>query len=214
MRHTRHSVPRTLAFALLLALPHTAMAFDFPVTGTATIAGSAGDLPPNSHFAGSGYDSATGAIASGRFVFPQTTSVSSDGTLRVTWQMSQANTSSGQVASDGVAALTDASFKLTVISASYGGFPLSLGTCVFQPITVGLSGTASASGLVLADEQFDIPPAPPGNCGSFRDQINDAFAGSNNRIDLHLDGDFTPPGDGDRIFDNGFEAATSLDAAR
>ncbi len=208
MNHSRFSVRRMAALALLLALPQGALATDFVVTGTATMNGNAGSLPANSFFAGSAYDVATGAIASGSFTFPQTTS--SNGSIVVTWRMEQTNTSSGQVASDGVAALTDASFKLTVLSTSIGGFPVPIGTCVFQPITIGLSGTAVSSGLDLVDEQFDIPEAPPGNCGSVRDQINGAFVGSNNRIDLHLAGVFTPPGDGDRIFVDGFETDVRL----
>lgn len=204
MDHSWFSDRRMVALALLLMLPQATLAADFVVTGIATMNGNAGALPANSFFAGSAYDGATGAIASGSFTFPQTTS--SNGSTVVTWRMEQTNTSSGQVASDGVAALTDASFKLTVLSASLGGFPIPLGTCVFQPITIGLSGTVVQGGLDLADEQFDIHETPPGNCGSVRDQINATFAGSNNRIDLHLAGDFTPPGANDRIFVDGFEA--------
>ncbi len=196
-----------LAFVMTAAFPRLAAAVDFAVTGTATINGNAAVLPAGGKFANSGYDLVTGAIANGKFTFPQTTSTSSSGgvTYVVKYQLSQTDTSSGQVASDGVAALTDASLKLTVVSATANGFPIPIGACAFQPIVAGLSGTGSATGLDLADSQFDIPEAPPGDCGSFRDQINAAFAGSSNSIEIHLDGDFTPPSDMDRIFDDGFE---------
>lgn len=193
----------SLVAALALAAPVVGFAADFPVSGTIVVNGQQGALPDGGAFAGSGYDTATGAIAAGRFTFPVSTA--SSGAVTVRYQLSQANTSAGQVAADGVAALETASLKLAVLSATYSGVPVSLGTCEFQPILVELAGTGAAGGLDLADAQFDIPPAPPGNCGAFRDQINAAFAGGDNGITVHLDGDFTPPVGDDTIFRSGFD---------
>lgn len=197
-----------IALALTLAWPVASMAVDFPVTGSVSIGGSPGGLPAGSFFAGSDYDAATGAVAAGAFTFPETTSTANAQgvTITVTWQLSQTGTSTGQVAPDGVAALSTASMRLVVLSATASGFPLPLGPCEFQPILLDLAGTGSAAGLVLSDEQFDIPPAAIGQCGSLRDSINDAFAGGDNRIDLVVSGDFTPPAGDDVIFADGFES--------
>lgn len=198
---------RRTAFALAMSWPALAAAVDFPVAGSAVIGGNLGGLPAGGLFAGSAYDAATGAIAAGTFAFPVTTSTTTaqGTTIVVTWQLGQVDTSAGQVASDGVAALSTASMKLAVLSATAGGFPLPLGPCEFQPILLDLAGSGSATGLVLSDEQFDIPPAAIGQCGSLRDQINGAFAGGDNRIDLLVSGDFTPPAGDDAVFADGFE---------
>jgi hypothetical protein len=205
LRHRRLAI--TALFACASA---TAGATDFPVTGTITINGNAGTLPTGGTFAGSAYDVTTGDIASGAFTFPVAT-LSFDttfGPATATYQFSQTGTSTGQVANDGVAALTNASMKLQVLSATVNSVPLGIGTCVFQPIVLSLAGTGSAAGLDLADPAFTIPPAPAGDCGSFASQINDAVAGSNNSTQLLLAGNFTPPPD-DVIFVDGFDLSGS-----
>lgn len=203
---TRRAAGWLLAAAM--ALPAIAAAVDFPLTGTISVGGQSGTLPDGGVFAGSAYDPATGAIASGAFSFPQTT-ISRDvsgATVTVTYRLSQIDTSNGQVAADGVAALSAASMKLAVVSATYAGFPVPVTPCEFQPIVIEFAGTADAGGLDLADGQFEVPPAPAGNCGAFRDQINNALAGSSNSIAVRMAGDFTPPADQDTIFVDGFEA--------
>lgn len=188
---------------MLLVASAVAGATDFPISGTIVVNGQEGALPDGGAFAGSGYDAKTGAIAAGHFAFP--TSTVSSGVVTVKYQLSQSGTSAGAVAADGIAALEPASLKLTVLSASYSGVPVPLGTCEFQPIAIELAGTAAAGGLDLADAQFDIPPAPVGNCGAFRDPINSALSGSDNAISIHLGGDFMPPAGDDGIFGDGFD---------
>lgn len=203
MRQRAAGAANLVAAAALLAAPVVGFAADFAVSGTIVVNGQQGALPDGGAFAGSAYDAATGAIAAGRFTFPASTA--SNGAVTVRYQLSQTGTSAGQVAADGVAALETASLKLAVLSATYSGVPVSLGTCEFQPILVELAGSGAQSGLDLADAQFDIPRAPVGNCGAFREQINAAFAGSDNGIEVHLDGDFTPPATDDTVFRSGFD---------
>lgn len=194
-----------LLVAAAAAAPQVSGAVDFPVTGTVSFNGNSGSLPAGAVFGPSSYDASTGAIASGRFTFPQSTAtfnVGGLGTVTVTYLLSQADTSDGQVASDGVAALAPVAAKLEVLAVS---LPLTVTPCAFSPINLDLAGTASAGGLDLADDGFTIPPAPAGNCGTFASQINAAIAGSNNSMQLHLDGDFTPPANVDLIFENGFD---------
>lgn len=195
------------AFALLFG--GAAAAADFPVSGSIAFNGNAGALPDGGTFGPSSYAPASGAIAAGRFTFPQaTTSFSSTfGSVVVTYLLSQTNTSSGQIGADGTAAFSAVSMKLEVQQVRVGGFPVDVGTCVFQPIDLDLAGTASAAGLDLADASFTVPPVGASDCGGYASQINAALAGSNNRIDVHLAGDFTPPADNDTIFADGFESA-------
>lgn len=198
-------------FALVLLMgssaANLALATDFPVTGSIIVNGEQGELPPNGVFAHSGYDPGDGLIDAGTFTFPVTTETSvSDGIVFVLkYQMIQTDSSNGAVATDGVAALSTATFKLTILSITAGGVPIPIGQCTIEPIAVDLAGTASAEGLDLADEQFDIPEVPPGQCGSFRGSLNDAFFGPNNSMNLLLAGDFTPPPKTDLIFKNGFD---------
>lgn len=197
-----------VACAMLIAattVPNFCAAVDFPVTGTVSFNGNSGSLPTGAVFGPSSYDASTGAIGSGRFTFPQSTAtfnVSGFGAVTVTYLLSQTDTSNGQVAIDGIAALTPVSAKLEVLAVS---LPVSVIPCAFSPIDLDLTGTASAAGLDLADDGFTIPPAPTGNCGAFASQINAAIAGSNNSMQVHLAGDFTPPADADLIFRNGFD---------
>lgn len=189
--------------------PCLAQAVDFPITGTITVNGNSGALPPGGKFANSDYNPTTGAIAEGAFSFPVGTTsfpVSGVGTVTVTYQLSQLDTSTGQVATDGTAALTTATMKLEILTASVGVIPIGVGTCIFQPINFDLSGMGSASGLDLSDAAFTIPPVGPTDCGTFGSQINANIAGSNNSAQMHMAGDFTPPPADDTIFANGFES--------
>ena len=202
-------VPLVLLLAMALQAVGVARAANFPLTGTITGNANPGALPDGSLFRNSSYDGATGAIASGTFSFPQTTTTFSStfGPVVVTYQLSQTNTSSGQVVADGVAALTDATMKLQVIHVTVGGILFGVGICVFQPIDVLLVGTGSATALDLADSGFVIPPVAPADCGNNGTTINNAIAGSNNSMQMHIVGNFTPPAANDTIFKNGFDPA-------
>lgn len=205
--------PRGAVFlpALLVLTAGVAGAADFPASGTITVNDNSGALPAGGKFAGSSYDSTSGAIAPGQFVFPAATITfpTSLGTVVARYKLSQLNTSSGQVAQDGVAALTVASMKLQILSATLGGvIPINVGTCVFAPIDVLLDGIGAASGLDLASPEFKIPPVGSSDCGGYGDQINDAIATSHNTMQIQIAGDFTPPAsDDDTIFKSGFDPA-------
>jgi hypothetical protein len=166
-------------------------------------------LPGGGAFTDTAYDAASGTIAAGVFVFPDATIdfQSTLGPITATYRLSQTNTASGQVAADGVAALASAAMKLQILSASLSGFPIPVGTCIFEPIDVVLDGTASATGLVLVDDAFTIPPVAPTDCAGNGEQINDGIAGSVNSLQMQIAGDFTPPGDLDLIFADGFDPA-------
>lgn len=211
-----HSVSKRIgpmkAAGILLAaaaagVPAPAAAVDYPLAGTISVNGQAGTLPAGGTFAGSDYDPATGEIAAGSFVFPQTatTYASPLGPVVVTWQLAQIGQSTGQVAADGAAALAASTLQLQVISASSTLGPIDVGTCVLGPIEVVLGGTGSPAGLELSDAGFTIPPVGASDCGGFGNQINQAIAGDNNSIVVQIAGDFTPPADDDTIFGDGFE---------
>jgi hypothetical protein len=205
-RTSRHALRGALFGACMLA-PALAAATDFPVTGTISVNGNLGDLPAGVSFGPSDYDAETGAISAATFTFPPSTASfnSQFGTVVVHYQLTQTNTSDGQVAGDGTAALSMADMQLSVVSVTISGFPVDVGTCVLQPLELSLDGSASAAGLDLADPAFTIPEVGASDCGGYGSQINDAIAGSNNSIALHLAGDFTPPQDTDTIFANGFD---------
>ncbi len=196
-----------MLLGVLCAIPGIAAAVDFPVSGTMTVNGNGGALPAGGKFAGSSYAPANGAIAAGAFTFPQATANFSSplGPAVATYQVSQIDTSAGQVATDGVAALTNATMKLQVLQVTAGVLSIPVGTCIFQPINVLLTGTGSVAGLDLSDSGFVIPPVGPNDCGNLASQINSAIAGNNNSMQVHLAGDFTPPASGDTIFVNGFD---------
>lgn len=207
----RFGARRAAAILLALALtgsPQVGAAVDFPLSGTISVGGDSGALPSGGAFTGSGYDPASGAVAPGTFVFPQATTTydSPLGPVVVTYRLGQTGQSSGQVAPDGVAALTPSTLRLQVISASSPLGPINVGTCVFEPIDVVLAGTGSPAGLALSDPGFTIPPVGAADCGGFGSQINQAIAGDDNAIDLQMAGDFTPPPDNDTIFADGFDA--------
>ena len=207
--HRASACPRA-ASVLLLALSafaaSAASATNFPVTGSISINGNPGTLPTGGTFGNSTYDAATGAITAGRFTFPQsTTSFDSQlGPIVVTYQLSQTDTSTGQVAAGGAAGLTSAAMELDVLSITISGIPVAVGTCVFQPIVLALTGTGATAGLDLADSGYTIPQVAATDCGDYGSYIDNALAGSNNTIQLHLAGNFTPPS-GDTIFENGFD---------
>lgn len=205
-------VARALLTAALMLVAGSASAVSFPVTGTITVNGSPGSLPAGGMFTGSGYDASSGDMAPGVFSFPVATTsfdVAGIGTVVLTYQLSQTNSSGGLVATDGVAALDTAMMKLQILTARIGVIPIGVGTCVFQPIAFELSGTGSAGGLDLEDASFTIPRVGASDCGNYGSQINDGIAGSNNSIAMHLSGDFTPPSeDTDTIFKNGFDIAS------
>lgn len=207
-RCSRQGLPALLTALLGLQVfaPCIANPVDFPVTGSITVNGNARALPSGGVFGPSSYDNGTGVIATGAFTFPQsTTSFNSvAGTVVVTYLLSQTNTSSGQVATDGIAALSATTLKLQVIAATVGVIPIDVGTCVFAPIDLVLDGTGSAAGLDLADSSFVIPQVGPTDCGTYGSEINNAIAGSNNSMQIHLAGDFAPPVN-DTIFVNGFD---------
>lgn len=197
------------ALLLLCALP-IAQATNFPVSGAITVNGNPGALPAGGVFGDSTYNVATGDISVGTFTFPQaTTTFHSDSLgadVTVTYQLSQTNSSTGLVATDGTAALTQATLKLQAISALVGFIPVSFGnSCIFQPIDVDLAGTGAASGLALSDDAFTIPQVAPTDCAGYGNQVNSGIAGSNNSIQMQMAGDFTPPTN-DTIFANGFES--------
>jgi hypothetical protein len=205
------SIRASFALALLCALP-IAHATNFAVTGTISVNGNPGTLPSGGTFGDSTYNATTGALSAGKFTFPQaTTTFHSDSLgvdVTVNYQLSQTNTSTGQVASDGVAALTQATLKLQIVSAFAAGVvPIPVGTCIFQPIDIDLAGTGSAVGLDLSDASFTIPTVASTDCGGNGDQINAGVAGSNNSMQVHIAGNFTPPPEDDTIFVNGFDPA-------
>ncbi|MCK9540001.1 hypothetical protein [Dokdonella sp.] len=207
--------PRLAALAVGLALATaggSALATDYPVTSQVTINGIAFDLPTGGTFGDSTYDTDTGSLSAGQFTLPQgEVSFDSDvGQIVATYRLSQTNTSTGQVGTDGIASLSQATMKLQILSALVGGLvPIPIGTCVFEPIDLFLVGTASSSEMVVSDPAFSVPPVAATDCGGYGDQINALIVGSANAIEFHLAGDFTPPAavDPDVIFQNGFESS-------
>lgn len=200
-----------VALAIVLGLAAApALAVQFPVTGSVSVGGEGGELPPGT-FGDSSYDGSSGELSSGKFAFP-TTSVTFDsplGPVVATYQFEQTNQASATVDTDGIVAFSEAKFRISILSARLGGvIPINIGPpCVFEPIEIFLAGTADGSGMSVSDPAFTVPPAPEGNCGDYRDQINDALAGAEQGIELFIEGDFTPPPEGnpDLIFVNGFE---------
>lgn len=194
----------TLLVAGLMLFSLQANATQYPISsGTIVINGSSDALPAGGTFGDATYDSATGYLSAGKFVFPQA-SISS-GDLSVTYQLTQTDTSGAMVGSNGNVAFTTANMELSIISASYLGFPVSVSPCVFSPIVWdSLGGTASDTGMQISSGVFSVPPTTDA-CGEFKDQINDALIGNQNSISMNIDGNFTPPAQDDQIFIDGFE---------
>lgn len=200
---------RVLCALVALLLADAAAAVDFPVSGSLTVNGNAAPLPDGGMFVESGYDPVSGAIADGNFVFPEAT-ISFDtpvGTATAIYVLDQIDTSNGEVWADATAALTPATFELTVLHLTLGFLgKVDVGTCVLGPIEIELAGTASAGGLALGDDGFEIPALPADACGGYGDNINGTIAGTDNQAAFDLAGDFTPPADTDTVFANGFDS--------
>ncbi len=209
MRLDIHGRIATLLAVMLMGSIGLARASNFPVSGTLTINGTPGTLPAGASFGDSTYTQATGLLSQGTFTIPQgTVSFESQyGPVVATYQFTQTNTSTGQVDAGGVAALSKATMRMAVVSATVSGFPIPIGICVFEPIDLFLVGTGAASGMDVSDPDFTIPEVAPLACGGYGGQINAAIAGGNKAIDLHLEGDFSPPagGGGGAVFADGFE---------
>lgn len=178
-----------------------AAATDYNVAGSVTFDGNVSVLD-DGLFLGSSYATATGAIGAGAFKFQGATV--GDGVTELTYQLDQDVASAGQVGSDGLAALSDASLRLTVVDMTYNGSPRVVGTdCVFQPIHIVLDGNASVGGLELSASGFVIAPIDGDACNGFAGSINTLLAGNANSITLRIAGNFAPPG---TIFAAGFES--------
>ncbi|MBN8728066.1 MAG: hypothetical protein J0H15_10250 [Xanthomonadales bacterium] len=200
-----------LMFVGMAIVVAPAAAMQFPVSGTVTVNEVPATLPAGGSFGDSTYDASSGILSAGRFTLPpgSVTFDSPLGPVVATYQLGQSNTSTGEVDADGIAVLTPVAMRLEIVSAFLGGIiPIDVGQCVFEPITLYLVGTGAASGLDVSDPAFTIPPVAASACAGYGEQINAAVAGSSNAMDLHLQGDFTPPPDEDPglIFQNGFDS--------
>lgn len=173
----------------------------YPISGTATIHGQSGALPADGTFSGSSYDPLTGAIGAGTFKFPATTVTQASASL--TYQLSQTGPSSATVDDSGNVVFTPATMALTLLGGTFPPYPAATfgDTCIFAPIAVGLTGSASPAGLDVTDAQFTIPSTVD-NCNGFGNTLNGYIPGTNNAITIHVEGDFTPPG---VIFTDGFD---------
>lgn len=182
---------RTLHRAMLIvALFATSSAWaDQPVAGTLVINGTAGNLPRGAVFT----PSAGGKLMRGAFAFPDTTmrvTVAGYGDVDVTYRLVQTNTSMAEVAPDGVAAMTRVLARLELLGTT---LPLTVTPCAFGPIAIDLAGQGSADGLDLEAASFVIPPAAPDQCGAFGERLNAIVATANNRLQLHVAGNFSLP---------------------
>jgi hypothetical protein len=176
-------------------------ATDYDVAGSAAFNGHASMLDEGL-FLGSSYTSATGVIGAGVFKF-QNASVGNAG-ASLTYHLDQSIASAGQVGADGLAALADASLRLTVVGLTLSGTPRAVGTdCVFEPIHIVLDGHGSVGGLDLSASGFAIAPIDVNACNGFASAINNVLAGNTNSITLRIEGNFAPPG---TIFVAGFES--------
>ncbi|MGB8635895.1 MAG: hypothetical protein WCD36_11540 [Rhodanobacteraceae bacterium] len=196
-----------LAISLVFAVTQAA-ATQYPIgSGTVTINGSSEALPAGGTFGDSSYDAGTGYLSPGKFAFPQATVANGDFTI--TYQLAQSDTSAALVGSNGNVGFTTASMQLSIVSASYLGFPVSVSPCRFSPIAWGtLGGSASATGMHISNGIFTVPPTTD-SCGGYQAQINDALAGNQNSITMVIDGNFTPPALDDRVYMDGFDTQPS-----
>ena len=164
---------------------------DRPVAGTLVINGAAGDLPRGATFVPS--PSSGGRFLRGVFAFPDTTmrvTVAGYGDVDVTYRLVQTNTSMAEVAPDGVAAMTRVLARLELVGTT---LPLTVTPCAFGPIAIDLAGQGSANGLDLEAAPFAIPPAAPDQCGAFGARLNALVATRNNRLQVHVAGNFSRP---------------------
>lgn len=193
---------RRLAYCVCIVAAWAAPAWadDFAVTGEASFNGHAAMID-DGLFLGSSYAQASGAVAPGTFKIVGANV--GDGTLALTIDIGQANTSGGAVAATGAAALSDALLSLTVTSATYNGAPIVVGSdCVFTPVHVALAGYGRGDGLGLSASGFDVPALGGDACNGFASAIDAVLAGSDDAVALRVEGDFAPPG---TIFTAGFE---------
>ena len=212
----QHPLVPAIIVALLMtaALAGKASATQFPITdGTVIINGESGALPSGGTFGDSNYNTVTGYLSDGKFVFPQTsiTITTPLGDLLVTYQFAQTNTSSAMIGGDGTVAFTTANMQLRLVSAKLGGvIPIGVTPCSFSPIAWDdVGGTASSTGMQIENEGFTVPPTTDA-CGGHKDEINDALNGNQNSISMTISGDFTPPVDDDLIFRDGFDTIPAL----
>jgi len=176
-------------------------ATDYSVAGSITFNGNASMLD-DGLFLGSSYATSSGAIGAGAFKFQGATV--GDGVTGLTYQLDQDVASAGQVGSDGLAVLADASLRLTVVEMTYSGSPRVVGAdCVFQPIHIVLDGNGSVGGLELSASGFVIAPIDGNACNGFAGTINTLLAGNANSMTVRIEGNFAPPG---TIFAAGFES--------
>ena len=191
----------TAGWLLAACMAGHAAAADYSVVGSATFNGNASVLD-DGLFLGASYATATGAIGAGTFKFQDATV--GDGVTELTYQLDQDVASAGQVGADGLAALADASLRLTVVDMTYNGSPRVVGSdCVFEPIHIVLDGSGSQGGLDLSASGFTVEAIDGNACNGFAGTINALLAGNANSITLRIDGDFAPPG---TIFVAGFES--------
>jgi hypothetical protein len=178
----------TLAAALLAS---TAAWAGLPVAGTIAINGAVRDLPAGAVFTPS--PASGGTVRRGAFAFPDTTmrvTVAGYGDVDITYRLVQTNTSMAEVAPDGVAAMTRIFARLELLGTT---LPLTVTPCAFGPIAIDLAGQGSVSGLDLEAASFAIPPAAPDQCGAVGARLNALVATANNRLRVHVAGDFSPP---------------------
>lgn len=203
MNSPTHRSSSLLAAGLMLFVLQ-ATAAQYPISsGTIVINGSSDALPAGGTFGDSIYDGVTGYVSAGKFVFPQASIASGD--FSVDYQLTQTDTSAALIDSSGNVGFTTANMRLSIISASYRGFPAAVSPCVFSPIVWdSLGGTASGAGMQISSATFVVPPTTD-SCGGFKDDINNALIGNKNSISMMIDGNFAPPAQSDRIFFDGFE---------
>jgi hypothetical protein len=192
-------------FSIGVASAGAVHAADFPLSGVFTFNGV--DSALSGTFGPSTYNASSGGITAGAFNVPSATlqfASGADSQVTVHYQITQTNTSSGQVADDGVAVLTSATLMLHVIDAHTQAMLWSVGsTCDFGPFVLALAGTGAVSGLDLGANGFTIPAVSTSACGGHGDPLSSGIAGDQSRTQLLLAGDFTPPLD--KLFADGFD---------
>jgi hypothetical protein len=180
-------------------------AADFQVSGVFTFNGT--DSTLSGTFGPSAYSNASGVLTAGAFNFPSAMlqfGPGGDAQYTVHYQLVQTNTSNGQVAGDGVAAMTNSTMKLHVIDAHTPAILWDVGSnCDFGPFNVLPAGMGTGSGLDLHASGITILPLDASACGGHGAQLSTGIAGTDNRTQLLLAGDFSPPPD--KIFSDSFD---------
>ena len=102
--HSRGRIRPAFVLGLSMCIGPAAFAgTDYPVSGSITVNGTEGPLPAGGAFVGSSYDEVSGEIGAGVFEFPVAT-VDFDspvGVVTATYELTQADSSSGHVDADG-----------------------------------------------------------------------------------------------------------------